>query len=158
MASPLCPSTWDPGPGVMLVGLPENHRPDVVAAALAARITELSEHLRRALAWDQGREMAQHAVFTIASGAPVYFCDPRSPWQRDSNENTTGLVRQYLPRNSRLGDRTRSSSTRSPTRSTDKSSAGRHHHKHSTERCFDPLRPAGIMRLWMATRKPAIEW
>jgi IS30 family transposase len=91
---------------VMLVGLPENHRADVVAAALAAKITELPEHLRRSLAWDQGREMAQHAAFTIASGVPVYFCDPRSPWQRGSNENTNGLLRQYLPRNSRLGDRT----------------------------------------------------
>ena len=50
--------------------------------------------------------MAQHAVFTIASGAPVYFCDPRSPWQRGSNENTNGLLRQYLPRNSRLRDPT----------------------------------------------------
>ena len=91
---------------VMLVGLPENHRADVVAAALAAKITELPEHLRRSLTWDQGREMAQHAAFTIASGAPVYFCDPRSPWQRGSNENTNGLLRQYLPRNTRLGDRT----------------------------------------------------
>jgi IS30 family transposase len=91
---------------VMLVGLPENHRADVVAAALAAKVTELPEHLRRSLAWDQGREMAQHAAFTIASGVPVYFCDPRSPWQRGSNENTNGLLRQYLPRNSRLGDRT----------------------------------------------------
>ena len=91
---------------VMLVGLPENHRADVVAAALAAKITELPEHLRRSLAWDQGREMAQHTAFTIASGVPVYFCDPRSPWQRGSNENTNGLLRQYLPRNSRLGDRT----------------------------------------------------
>jgi IS30 family transposase len=91
---------------VMLVGLPENHRADVVAAALAAKITELPEHLRRSLAWDQGREMAQHAAFSVASGAPVYFCDPRSPWQRGSNENTNGLLRQYLPRNSRLGDRT----------------------------------------------------
>ena len=91
---------------VMLVGLPENHRADVVAAALAAKITELPEHLRRSLTWDQGREMAQHAAFSVASGAPVYFCDPRSPWQRGSNENTNGLLRQYLPRNSRLGDRT----------------------------------------------------
>jgi IS30 family transposase len=91
---------------VMLVGLPENHRADVVAAALAAKITELPEHLRRSLAWDQGREMAQHAAFTIASGVPVYFCDPRSPWQRGSNENTNGLLRQYLPRKSPLRDRT----------------------------------------------------
>jgi len=91
---------------VMLVGLPETHRADVVAAALAAKIVELPEHLRRSLTWDQGREMAQHTVFTVASGVPVYFCDPRSPWQRGSNENTNGLLRQYLPRNTRLGDRT----------------------------------------------------
>ena len=50
--------------------------------------------------------MAQHAIFTVTSGVPVYFCDPRSPWQRGSNENTNGLLRQYLPRKSRLGDRT----------------------------------------------------
>jgi IS30 family transposase len=90
----------------MLVGLPETHRADVVAATLAAKITELPQHLRRSLTRDQGREMAQHAVFTVASGVPVYFCDPRSPWQRGSNENTNGLLRQYLPRKSRLGDRT----------------------------------------------------
>jgi IS30 family transposase len=91
---------------VMLVGLPETHRADVVAAALAVKIAQLPQHLRRSLTWDQGREMAQHTVFTIASGVPVYFCDPRSPWQRGSNENTNGLLRQYLPRNTRLGDRT----------------------------------------------------
>ena len=90
---------------VMLVGLPETHRADVVAATLAVKITELPEHLRGSLTWDQGREMAEHAVFTVASGVPVYFCDPRSPW-RGSNENTNGLLRQYLPRNTRLGDRT----------------------------------------------------
>ena len=134
---------------VMLVGLPETHRADVVAAALAAKITELPEQLRRSLTWDQGREMAQHAVFTVASGVPVYFCDPRSPWQRGTNENTNGLLRQYLPRNSRLGDRTQPNSTTSQTSSTDaldKPSAGRHHHKHSTERCVDPLSPAPIWR------------
>jgi IS30 family transposase len=91
---------------VMLVGLPETHRADVVAAALAAKVAELPQHLRRSLTWDQGREMAQHAIFTVASGVPVYFCDPPSPWQRGSNENTNGLLRQYLPRKSRLGDRT----------------------------------------------------
>jgi IS30 family transposase len=50
--------------------------------------------------------MAQYAAFTVASGVPVYFCDPRSPWQRGTNENTNGLLRQYVPRNSRLGERT----------------------------------------------------
>jgi IS30 family transposase len=91
---------------VMLVGLPETHRADVVAAALAAKTAELPHHLRRSLTWDQGREMAQHAVFTVASGVPVYFCDPRSPRQRGSNENTNGLLCQYLHRKSRLGDHT----------------------------------------------------
>jgi len=91
---------------VMLIGLPTTHTADVVAEELAAKITELPAQLRRSLTWDQGREMAQHAAFTIASGVPVYFCDPRSPWQRGSNENTNGLLRQYLPRNSRLADRT----------------------------------------------------
>jgi IS30 family transposase len=90
----------------MLLGLPEIHRADVVAAALAAKITDLPEHLRRSLAGDQGREMAQHAAFTVVSGVPVYFCDPPSPWQRGSNENTNGLLRQYLPCISRLSDRT----------------------------------------------------
>ena len=91
---------------VMLVGLPVKHSADVVAAALAAKIIELPEQLRRSLTWDQGREMAHHQTFTITSGVPVYFCDPRSPWQRGTNENTNGLLRQYLPRNSPLGDRT----------------------------------------------------
>ena len=75
---------------VMLVGLPETHRADVVAAALATKITELPEHLRRSLAWDQGREMAQHAVFTVASGVPVYFCDPRSPGSAAPTRTPTG--------------------------------------------------------------------
>jgi IS30 family transposase len=91
---------------VLLVGLPETHRADVVAAALAAKITELPKQLQRSLTWDQGREMAQHSTFSVASGVPVYVCDPRSPWQRGSNENTNGLLRQYLLRNTRLGDRT----------------------------------------------------
>ena len=132
---------------VMLVGLPDSHRADVVAAALAAKITELPEQLRRSLTWDQGREMAQHAAFTVASGVSVYFCDPRSPWQRGTNENTNGLLRQYLPRTPGSANAPKPNSTTSPPSSTDdldKPSAGRHHHKHSTERCIDPLSPAPI--------------
>jgi IS30 family transposase len=90
---------------VMLVGRPKPQRADVVAAALAAKFTELPKQLRRSLTWDQGREMAQHAVFTVASGVPVYFCDPRGRWQRGSNESTSGLLRQYFLRSTRLGDR-----------------------------------------------------
>jgi IS30 family transposase len=88
---------------VMLVGLPERHSADVVAAALAAKMTELPAQLRRSVTWDQGREMAQHQAFSVAGGVSVYFCDPRSPWQRGTNENTNGLLRQYLPRTSALG-------------------------------------------------------
>ena len=83
---------------VMLIALPNGHAADVVADALAAKIVELPEQLRRSLTWDQGKEMASHVRFTDETGVPVYFCDPRSPWQRGSNENTNGLLRQYLPK------------------------------------------------------------
>jgi IS30 family transposase len=87
---------------VMLIQLPNGHTADVVADALAAKIVELPTQLRRSITWDQGKEMAQHARFSVATGVPVYFCDPRSPWQRGSNENTNGLLRQYFPKRSNL--------------------------------------------------------
>jgi IS30 family transposase len=87
---------------VMLIALPNGHAADVVADALAAKITELPEQLRRSLTWDQGKEMADHARFTVNTGVHVYFCDPRSPWQRGSNENTNGLLRQYFPKRSEI--------------------------------------------------------
>ena len=83
---------------VMLVALPNGHKADLVADALAAKITTLPAALTRTLTWDQGHEMAEHARFTQETGVEVYFCDPKSPWQRGSNENTNGLLRQYLPR------------------------------------------------------------
>jgi IS30 family transposase len=83
---------------VMLIALPDGHKADVVADALAAKITTLPEALKRSLTWDQGNEMAEHARFTEQTGVEVYFCDPKSPWQRGSNENTNGLLRQYLPK------------------------------------------------------------
>jgi IS30 family transposase len=87
---------------VMLVALPNGHTADVVADALASKIIELPDQLRRSLTWDQGKEMAAHARFTIDTDVPVYFCDPRSPWQRGSNENTNGLLRQYFPKRSEI--------------------------------------------------------
>jgi IS30 family transposase len=84
---------------LMLVWLPGgNHQADAVADALAAAITTLPSQLAKSLTWDLGHEMAQHQRFTTATGMQVYFCDPKSPWQRGSNENTNGLLRQYLPR------------------------------------------------------------
>ena len=81
----------------MLVKLPRKDTTTVVAA-LAKHVRKLPEQLRRSLTWDQGKEMHAHKRFTAATKVQVYFCDPRSPWQRGSNENTNGLVRQYFPR------------------------------------------------------------
>ncbi len=78
------------------------HGAEQVRDAIAAAITTLPEQLRRSLTWDQGAEMAQHAELRIDTGLEVYFCDPRSPWQRGSNENTNGLLRQYFPRGTDL--------------------------------------------------------
>ncbi|HEY5334792.1 MAG TPA: IS30 family transposase [Mycobacteriales bacterium] len=78
------------------------HGAEAVRNAIAETITTLPEQLRRSLTWDQGTEMAQHAQLRIETGLPVYFCDPHSPWQRGTNENTNGLLRQYFPKGTDL--------------------------------------------------------
>lgn len=87
---------------VMLGHLPIDHSAEAVRDVLVPLIGTLPEHLRGSLTWDQGAEMAAHKAFKIATGVPVYFCDPASPWQRGSNENTNGLLRQYFPKGTDL--------------------------------------------------------
>lgn len=81
-----------------LVALPKGIGAESVCEALTASIATLPSQLRRSLTWDQGKEMSQHRRFSVQSGLDVYFCDPRSPWQRGTNENTNGLLRQYFPK------------------------------------------------------------
>jgi len=87
---------------VMLVALPHGRTAEAVRTALAERILTLPEQLRRSLTWDRGKEMTEHVRFTVDTGVQVYFCDPHSPWQRGSNENTNGLLRQYFPKGTDL--------------------------------------------------------
>ena len=87
---------------VMLVHLPERRDATTVRNALSRTMTGLPEHLRKSLTWDQGTELAEHKLFKVETGIPVFFCDPASPWQRGSNENTNGLLRQYFPKGTDL--------------------------------------------------------
>jgi IS30 family transposase len=87
---------------VLLLHLPGDHTSRTVADAMITAMKDLPEQLRRSLTWDQGPEMARHVEIKIATGMDIYFCDPHSPWQRGSNENTNGLLRQYFPKGTDL--------------------------------------------------------
>ena len=87
---------------VRLGRLPEGRTSEQVVAVLTDLMSGLPAALRRSLTWDLGPELAQHSVFRLATDCPVYFCDPHSPWQRGSNENTNGLLRQYFPKGTPL--------------------------------------------------------
>jgi len=87
---------------VLLLHLPHGREAHHVEAAMRQAIATLPGELFRTITWDQGKEMARHADFTVATGIGVYFCDPHSPWQRGSNENTNGLLRQYMPKGTDL--------------------------------------------------------
>jgi IS30 family transposase len=87
---------------VLLLHLPDGYGPEQVAAAMTREMTALPAAIRRSLTWDQGHEMMGHAQIALATDLDIYFCDPHSPWQRGSNENTNGLLRQYFPKSTGL--------------------------------------------------------
>ena len=94
------PPMADHAPGARVKNGPAlaGHGAEAVRDAIATKIATLPEQLSKSLTWDQGAEMAQHAQLRIETGLAIYFCDPRSPWQRGTNENTNGLLRQYFPK------------------------------------------------------------
>jgi IS30 family transposase len=133
---------------VLLFPLADGLTAERVRPALTAAVLRLPQPLRRSLTWDQGREMAEHLQFTIDSGVQVFFCDPRSPWQRGTNENTNGLLRQYLARGADLRrfDQAALEAIAAELNGRPRQTLGfRHPHRHSRRRCANPLRPPAFL-------------
>ena len=97
---------------LLLLHLADGHDPEAVQVAMRNAIQSLPSEMVRTITWDQGKEMSRHVDFTVATDIPIYFCDPHSPWQRGSNENTNGLLRQYLPKGTDLSKYTKEDLTR----------------------------------------------
>jgi IS30 family transposase len=131
---------------VVLLHLPDGPSDDQVIAVLAATIGRLPAQLRRSVTWDQGIEMVNHVRFTQHTGVPVYFAEARSPWQRGSNENTNGLLRQYLPKGSDLrlhSGNDLAAIAHASTSALDRPSDGRHHQRRSARSLRSPLEGTG---------------
>ena len=129
---------------VVLFPLPEGFTAQRMGPALTAAVLQLPQQLRRSLTWDHGREMAEHTQFTIDSGVQVYFCDPRSPWQRGTTKTPTASSANTCPKVATCAGSTRPRWMPSPLSSTavlDKPWAIGHPHRHSRRRCPDHLRP-----------------
>jgi IS30 family transposase len=140
---------------VMLIALPDGHAADVVADALATKITELPEQLRRSLTWDQGKEMADHARFTVKTGLPSISAIRAVPGSVAATRTPTACYGSTSPNAPRSRTSPKSISTPSRPSSTeglDKPSDGRHHHKHSTKRCDEPLNSQPIWRALRPSR------
>jgi IS30 family transposase len=87
---------------LLLLHLPDNHGAMTVEEAMCMAIATPPVELKKSITWDQGSEMTRHLDFTMETGIPIYFCDPHAPWQQGSNENTNGLLRQYMPKGTDL--------------------------------------------------------
>jgi IS30 family transposase len=138
-----------PQPRCAGVPLPDGFTAERMRPALTAAILRLPQQLRRSLTWDHGKEMAEHTQFTVDSGVQVYFCDPRSPWQRGSNENTNGLLGQYLPKSVDLRqlDQTALDAIAAELNGRPRQPSGfRHPHRSWRTCCADPLRPPAFLR------------